>query len=82
MNASRQTGDHATSSAVALGPILSRRFTTYGADTRRSIFQLVTTATPFLALLAVMGWASNGYFWLTLLLAIPAAGLLLSLIHI
>jgi|KBSMisStandDraft_5_1062788.scaffolds.fasta_scaffold04860_7 omega-6 fatty acid desaturase (delta-12 desaturase) len=79
MNASRQTGDHATSSAVALGPILSRRFTTYGADTRRSIFQLVTTATPFLALLAVMGWASNGYFWLTLLLAIPAAGLLVRL---
>ena len=79
MNASRQTGDHATSSAVALGPILSRRFTTYGADTRRSIFQLVTTATPFLALLAIMGWASNGYFWLTLLLAIPAAGLLVRL---
>jgi omega-6 fatty acid desaturase (delta-12 desaturase) len=79
MIAGRQTEDRATSSAVALGPILSRRFTTYGADTRRSIFQLVTTATPFVALLAVMAWASNGYFWLTLLLAIPAAGLLVRL---
>lgn len=79
MIAGRQTEDRAASSAVALGPILSRRFTTYGADTRRSIFQLVTTATPFVALLAVMAWASNGYFWLTLLLAIPAAGLLVRL---
>ena len=59
--------------------MLSRRFTTYGADTKRSIIQLVTTATPFLALLAVMVWTSQDLYWLTLLLAIPAAGLLVRL---
>jgi omega-6 fatty acid desaturase (delta-12 desaturase) len=64
---------------VALGPTLSRRFTTYGADTKRSIFQLVTTATSFIALLAVMTWASHDLYWLTLLLAIPTAGLLVRL---
>ena len=65
--------------ALGLGPMLSRRFTTYGAETRRSIFQLVTTATPFIALLAVMAWASRDDYWLTLLLALPAAGLLVRL---
>jgi omega-6 fatty acid desaturase (delta-12 desaturase) len=59
--------------------MLSRRFTTYGAETNRSLFQLVTTATPFIALLAVMAWASNDRYWLTLLLAIPASGLLVRL---
>jgi len=66
-------------SAEALGPILSRRFTAYGADTKRSIVQLVTAAIPFVALLVVMGWASHDRYWLTLLLAIPAAGLLVRL---
>lgn len=64
---------------AGLGPMLSRRFTTYGADTRRSIVQLVTTAALFFALLAAMGWVSSGLYWLTLLLAIPAAGLLVRL---
>lgn len=59
--------------------MLSRRFTTYGADTKRSIFQLVTTATSFIALLAIMVWASHDLYWLTLLLAVPAAGLLVRL---
>lgn len=59
--------------------MLSRRFTTYSADTRRSIVQLVTTATPFIGLLAVMAWASHNLYWLTLLLALPAAGLLVRL---
>jgi len=79
VTASERTDVHETSSAVALGPMLSRRFTTYGADTKRSIFQLVTTATPFTALLAVMAWASHDFYWLTLLLAIPTAGLLVRL---
>ena len=65
--------------AEALGPILSRRFKPYRADVRRSIFQLVTTATPFIALLVVMAVASPGHYWLTLLLAIPTAGLLVRL---
>ena len=80
MTASERTEVHGTpSAAVALGPMLSRRFMTYGADTKRSIFQLFTTATPFIGLLAVMAWASHDHYWLTLLLAIPAAGLLVRL---
>jgi acyl-lipid omega-6 desaturase (Delta-12 desaturase) len=65
--------------SLQLGPMLSRRFTAYGAEVKRSIFQLVTTATPFFALLAIMAWASHDRYWLTLLLAIPAAGLLVRL---
>ena len=79
MTVPERTDDQAKSGAVGLGPLLSRRFTTYSADTKRSIFQLVTTATPFIALLAVMAWASHDRYWLTLLLAIPAAGLLVRL---
>jgi acyl-lipid omega-6 desaturase (Delta-12 desaturase) len=65
--------------SLQLGPMLSRRFTAYGAQVKRSIFQLVTTATPFIALLVIMAWASPDRYWLTLLLAIPAAGLLVRL---
>lgn len=79
MTVAERTDDQAKPGAVGLGPLLSRRFTTYSADTRRSIVQLVTTATPFIALLAVMAWASHDRYWLTLLLAIPAAGLLVRL---
>jgi omega-6 fatty acid desaturase (delta-12 desaturase) len=59
--------------------MLSRRFAAYGADVKRSIIQLVTTAIPFIALLAVMAWASHEHYWMTLLLAAPAAGLLVRL---
>jgi omega-6 fatty acid desaturase (delta-12 desaturase) len=76
---SERTDDQATPSAVGLGPLLSRRFTTYGADTNRSLFQLFTTGGPFIALLTVMAWASHDHYWLTLLLALPAAGLLVRL---
>jgi len=54
MTASEWTEGDGTQGAVALGPMLSRRFTTYGADAKRSIFQLVTTATALIVLLAVM----------------------------
>ena len=64
---------------LQLGPMLSRRFSTYRADAKRSIFQLVTTAAPFIGLLAIMVWASRDRYWLTLLLAIPTAGLLVRL---
>lgn len=48
-------------------------------DTRRSIFQFITTFVPFLVLLGVMT-ATVGYaYWVTLLLAIPTAGLLVRL---
>src|SRR3569833_1420062 len=63
----------------ALGRTLSQRFKAYGADVERSIFQLVTTGTVFVLLLSVMGVASRGHYWLTLLLSVPAAGLLVRL---
>ena len=66
--------DHET-----LGRTLSQRFKAYGADAERSIFQLVTTGTVFIALLIVMGLASRGHYWLTLLLSVPTAGLLVRL---
>lgn len=62
-----------------MGQILSQRFSAYGADFKRSLFQLITTATPFIALLVVMGIATEGRYWLTLLLAVPTAGLLVRL---
>jgi omega-6 fatty acid desaturase (delta-12 desaturase) len=62
-----------------LGPLLAARFRAYGADARRSILQLVTTGAAFLALLVGMAVASRGHYWLTLLLAIPTAGLLVRL---
>lgn len=67
------------SETEAMGQILSRQFKTHGADLKRSLLQLITTATPFLALLVVMAAASRGSYWLTLLLAIPTAGLLVRL---
>jgi omega-6 fatty acid desaturase (delta-12 desaturase) len=70
---------HLPASVEDLGPILSRRFKAYGADPRRSILQLVTTAAAFIALLVVMAAVSHGHYWLTLLLAVPAAGLLVRL---
>src|SRR5690606_3307621 len=45
-------------------------------DTRRAIIQIFTTAVPFLAVLAAMWMAVEHAYWLTVLLAIPASGLL------
>ena len=65
--------------ADALGPILAQRFKAYRADAKRSIFQLVTTSAAFFALLVVMGALPQSRYWLTLLLAIAAGGLLVRL---
>jgi omega-6 fatty acid desaturase (delta-12 desaturase) len=59
--------------------MLSRRFKAYSADVRRSVLQLGTTGTAFIALLVIMGAVSHRHYWLTLLLALPAAGLLVRL---
>ena len=77
--AQRQAADDPLACPEALGPILSLRFKAYGADARRSLFQLITTGTAFAALLVVMAALSHGHYWLTLLLAVPAAGLLVRL---
>ena len=74
-----QAGGRAIARAEVIGPILSRRFRAYGADARRSVLQLVTTGTAFIALIVVMAVVGHSHYWLTLLLAIPAAGLLVRL---
>lgn len=65
--------------AEQLGPLLTRRFKAYRADAKQSVLQLVTTGLPFLALLLLMAAASAERYWLTLLMAVPAAGLLVRL---
>jgi omega-6 fatty acid desaturase (delta-12 desaturase) len=46
----------------------------------RSLWQLANTALPFFAVTALMHWAHHrGHPWLALLLAVPAAGLLVRL---
>ena len=59
---------------------LARHCATFkGADARRSVLQLVVTLVPFFGLLAAMYAAVDGAYWLTLLLAVPTAGLLVRL---
>ena len=65
--------------ATALGPRLAQRFKAYGADSKRSLAQLATTAAAFAALLALMAATYPSHYWLTLLLAVPAAGFLVRL---
>ncbi len=77
---SKDRQSHALSSeAEVIGKRLSRQFKAYDADLKRSLFQLITTATLFITSLVIMAMAPRGSYWLTLLLAIPAAGLLVRL---
>ncbi len=50
-----------------------------GADLKRSLTQLLTTAAPFLLLSAGMWFALKGGYWFALVLTLPAAGLLVRL---
>jgi len=49
------------------------------ADTRQALFQLLSTIIPFFAITIAMTYLSQHALWATLLLAIPAAGLLVRL---
>lgn len=64
---------------ASLGRELSQRFKSFGADGKRSALQLATTAALFGGSLAIMALASADRYWLTLILAIPTAGLLVRL---
>lgn len=68
-----------SSDVQAIGQRVSRQSKAYVADLKRSLFQLITTAAPFLALLVIMVTATQGRYWFALLLAIPTAGLLVRL---
>ncbi len=48
-------------------------------DNRRSVIQLITTLVPFFAFLAIMIASLQYAYWITLLLAVPTAGLLVRL---
>lgn len=48
-----------------------------GADTKRSVFQLITTLALFMATCTVMYLSIDTMYWLTALLTVPAAGLLI-----
>ncbi|MDH5558899.1 MAG: fatty acid desaturase, partial [Alphaproteobacteria bacterium] len=48
-----------------------------GADHRRSLTQLITTAIPFLLLSVAMWYALEQGYWIALILTVPTAGLLL-----
>ena len=47
-----------------------------GADVRRSLIQIANTVPAFLALIVLIGLLATNYYWASLLLAIPAGGLL------
>ena len=65
--------------AETLGRTLSQRFKSYGSDLKKSLFQLATTAAAFIATLVLMAAAWSQHYVLTLLLAVPAGGLLVRL---
>jgi omega-6 fatty acid desaturase (delta-12 desaturase) len=48
-------------------------------DVRRSIWQIVNSLVPFIALWGLMAYTLRISYWLTLLLAIPAAGFMIRL---
>ena len=54
----------------------------WGADTRRSVGQLITSAVPFFALWYAMLRSLEVGYWLTLLLTLPTAGFLMRLFMI
>lgn len=65
--------------ARAITQRLSTQFEGYGTDLKRSLFQLISTGVPFAGLLATMVVTVEEMYWLTLLLALPTAGLLVRL---
>jgi acyl-lipid omega-6 desaturase (Delta-12 desaturase) len=52
------------------------------SDSARGVFELVITAVPFLVIWALMAAALDHGYWIGLLLAVPAAGLLVRLFMI
>jgi omega-6 fatty acid desaturase (delta-12 desaturase) len=67
------------SEAKLMANAIAQRFQAYGTDVKRSILQLTTTATLFVALLVIMATLMHNNYGLTLFLAVPAAGLLIRL---
>jgi omega-6 fatty acid desaturase (delta-12 desaturase) len=81
---SRPAGAHSSGSAPREGKPWAKILARYGApDSKRSVFELLFTAVPFLLLWALMLYCLESYgYWACLLLALPAAGLLVRLFMI
>ena len=61
-------------------PSLSRALLRYcDPDARRAILEVVITAVPLVLLWLLMWWSLDVGYWLTLLLAVPAAGFMVRL---
>jgi acyl-lipid omega-6 desaturase (Delta-12 desaturase) len=61
----------------AISRRIHRHCMTYrGADVRRSMLQIANTVPAFFGLLMLIGLLATHYYWASLLLAIPAGGLL------
>lgn len=63
----------------SLAQRLSKDYAVRDSDTTSSLLQFLVTFAGFAALLAMMTMAAHDRYWLTLLLAIPTAGLLVRL---
>lgn len=73
----------AAESARSLGRRLARHCAAFkGADRKRSLFQILNTGMPFILLIGGMWFSLDYSYWLTLLLAVPAAGFLVRLFTI
>jgi len=68
-----------SSSHPTLVPSLQDLETYARPSTAKSVFQLLNTAIPFAVAWLIMLWSLGVGYWLTLLLSIPAAGLLVRL---
>lgn len=76
---SGQTDGEVRTSIKRIAHDVSRYYPSYGTCLKRSLFQLVTTGAAFFGMLALMSVVAEQAYWLTLLLAVPTAGLLVRL---
>lgn len=77
--ADSKAGSGARLGQGSLAHILSKRFKAYGPSRKLSLIQLATTLLPFAALIVTQSLLIPLHYWATLLLAVPAAGLLVRL---
>jgi len=70
---------NARASIKQIAQDISQHHSVYGTCIKRSLFQVITTGVAFFAMLALMSAVAEQMYWLTLVLAVPTAGLLVRL---
>src|SRR5689334_4928304 len=79
LNQKNETAEQAGQPQIT-APALMRTLASYrDAKTGRGIFELVATSVPFLLLWILIWAALDAGYWIALLMAVPAAGLLVRL---